>query len=40
VRTALEFTQVSGDSNLALESGFDPDTSAHSIVLEVRYSFW
>ena len=40
VRTALEFTQVTGDSNLALESGFDPDTSARSIVLEVRYSFW
>lgn len=40
VRTALEFTQVTGDSNLALESGFDPDTSARSLLVEVRYSFW
>ncbi|HET7706233.1 MAG TPA: hypothetical protein VFM36_09120 [Thermoanaerobaculia bacterium] len=40
VRTAVELTQVTGDSNLARESGFDPDTSGTSVLVEVRYSFW
>jgi hypothetical protein len=37
VRTAVEIVHVSGDSNLALESGFDADTGATALVLEVRY---
>jgi hypothetical protein len=40
IRTALEFTQVTGDSTLAAESGFDPSTDARRVLLEVRYLFW
>ena len=40
IRTAIELSHVSGESNLARESGFDPDTGGTSMLLEVRYSFW
>ncbi|HUP47687.1 MAG TPA: hypothetical protein VNA04_02740 [Thermoanaerobaculia bacterium] len=39
IRTAVEFTQITGDSNLAAESGFSPNTDARSVIVEVRYSF-
>ena len=40
VRTALEYTQIRGDSTLAAESGFPADTDARSVILELRYNFW
>ena len=40
IRAVVEFRQVTGESNLAADAGFDPDTSARSVIVEVRYSFW
>ena len=39
VRTALEFTQVSGDRPAAQQYGFEPNTNGHSVTAEVRYRF-
>jgi hypothetical protein len=39
VRTAVEVVHVSGDSNLARESGFDADSGATALVVEARYSW-
>lgn len=39
IRTAVEFTQVTGDRPAAQQYGFDPDTTGHAFTAEVRYRF-
>lgn len=39
LRAGLEFVQVTGNRIAAQESGFSPNTDAHSLIGEVRYSF-
>jgi len=39
LRAGLEFVQVTGDRVAAQESGFSPNTDAHSLIAELRYSF-
>ena len=39
IRTAVELTQITGDSTLAAESGFPANTDARSVIAEVRYNF-
>ena len=39
IRGGLEYTQIVGKHEAALESGFDPDTGGRSVTLEARYRF-
>jgi len=39
LRAGVEFVQVTGDRAAAQESGFSPNTDAHSLIFELRYGF-